>query len=194
MIEDLNEPDDLRRDTLSDEESKDSGRNKFLDLLKENKLSSFLALALVTVIVWFAIKQGVMEREFRNEKNLIIKQHQSKIDSLQIDQMKFATEVFSWSVRSELLRNNVENLNQLVSIFIKNSDADVIQLVNPENHLVLISSDKKFEDKKYVGNLDFEIDKTLVIEDKGIVKIITPVMGFNSMLGILITEVRKEGN
>jgi hypothetical protein len=32
----------------------------------------------------------------------------------------------------------------------------------------------------------------MVLEDGGVVKIITPVMGFNNMIGILIVELRKE--
>ena len=59
------------------------------------------------------------------------------------------------------------------------------------NKIVLLSSDKKFEGVSYSGLINFEIKKTVVKEDGGVVKIITPVMGFNNMIGILIVELKS---
>ena len=57
--------------------------------------------------------------------------------------------------------------------------------------MVILSSDKKYEGLPYSGNMNFEINNSVVIKEDNIVKIITPVMGFNSMIGILIVEIRE---
>ncbi|MPM04920.1 hypothetical protein SDC9_51201 [bioreactor metagenome] len=167
-------------------------KEKLVGFFKNNKAATILTVLMLVVFIWFSIKIRINENNFNNEKTQLITQYESKIDSLQIKHLEFATEVFSWSVRSELLRENTENLSQLLTIFVKQSGADLVQLINPENKMVLLSSDKKFEGVNYSGLINFEIKKTVVIEDGGVVKIITPVMGFNNMIGILIVELRKE--
>jgi len=167
-------------------------KGQVVAFFKNNKAATVLTLLLLVVFIWFSIKIRINENNFNNEKTQLITQYESKIDSLQIKHLEFATDVFSWSVRSELLRENTENLSQLLTIFVKQSGADLVQLINPENKIVLLSSDKKFEGVSYSGLINFEIKKTVVIEDGGVVKIITPVMGFNNMIGILIVELRKE--
>ncbi len=165
---------------------------KIVAFFKNNKAATALTVILLVVFIWFSIKIRIDEKKFNNEKTQLITQYESKIDSLQINHLTFATEVFSWSVRSELLRKNTENLNQLLTIFVKESGSDLVQIVNVEDKIVLLSSNKKFEGVKYSGFLNFEIKKTVVLEEAGVVKIITPVMGFNKMIGILIVELRKK--
>lgn len=167
-------------------------KDKFTALLKNNKVASVLSLVLLVVLIWFSIKISINEKKFTEEKKQIITQYQNTIDSLQITQLEFASKVFSWSVRSELLRNNTENLNQLLTVFVKEGGADLVQLIKPDDKTVLLSSDKKFEGKPYLGNLNFQLKESTVEREKNNVKIITPVMGFNNMIGILIVELKTK--
>ena len=121
----------------------------------------------------------------------MITQYESKIDSLQIKHLEFATEVFSWSVRSELLRNNTENLNQLLSVFVRQSGADLVQLVNPKDNIVLLSSDKKFEGTSLETTAFSNLTSTKVYAEENLVKIVSPVMGFNDKIGVLLVVLNK---
>lgn len=172
--------------------NKNKFKHKLVAFSKNHKAATVLVILLLVVLVWFSIKIRINEKNFNNEKTQLITQYESKIDSLQINHLVFATEVFSWAVRSELLRENTENLNQLLTVFVKGSSADLVQIVNPEDKMVLLSSDTKFEGVSYSDSLNFEIKNTMVLEKEGVVKIITPVMGYNKMIGILIVELRKE--
>lgn len=140
----------------------------------------------------FSVKLRINEKKFTDEKSQLINQYEGTIASLQIRHLEFATKVFSWSVRSELLRDNTENLNQLLTVFVKESGADLVQIVNSEDKMVLLSSDKKFEGNLYPGNLDLHIENPVVQKDDGLVKVITPVMGFNKKIGILIVELKDK--
>lgn len=166
-------------------------KTKLIAFMKNNKAATVLSVLLLVVIIWFSFKIHINENKFNSEKTQLISLYENKIDSLQIKHIEFVTEVLSWSVRSELLRNNTENLNQLLTVFVKASGADLVQILNNEDKIVLLSTNKKFEGLSYSGLLDFEINKTMVLEDSGVVKIFTPIMGFNSMIGILIVEFRK---
>lgn len=167
---------------------------KMIAFIKNNKAITFLSICLVTVVIWFSIKMLVNERNFNTENIRLKNQYENTIDSLQINYLGFATNVFSWSVRSELLRKNTENLNQLVTVFVQESGAELVQIINPEDTIVLISSDKKFEGAKFSSLLNVELHNSTIVDENGIVKIITPVMGFNSMIGIVIVQIRKNNN
>lgn len=164
---------------------------KFMSFVKNNKAATFLTILLLAMFIYFSVKIKNEEKQFENEKTQLITKYETERDSLKIKHLEFASTVFSWSVRSELLRNNTENLNQLLTIFVQESKADLVELVDPTNKMVLLSSDKKFEGNPYLGNLDSQLTETTVVKDTNSVKIITPVMGFNSTIGILIVESKK---
>jgi len=160
--------------------------------LKKNLISVILFIALILSSIWFMAKINSNSNNFENVKTQIILKYETEIDSLQVKHLEFASKVFSWSIRSELLRNNTENLNQLLTVFVKESETDLVQIINPEDKMVLLSSDKKYEGLQYSGTLNNELNNSVVLREDSNVKIITPVMGFNSMIGILIVETREE--
>jgi len=174
----------------SQTKSKRKFKDKLIIFMKNNKAAIFFALLLFIGFIWFSIKMHLSERNYNNEKTQIINQYESKIDSLQIKHLEFSTKVFSWSVRSELLRNNTENLNQLITVFVKESGVNLVQLINPNDKIILLSSDKKYEGNLYTGNLDLRIDDSVIKKEQDIVKLITPVMGFNNMIGVLVVELK----
>ncbi|MEA3450592.1 MAG: hypothetical protein U9Q83_01670 [Bacteroidota bacterium] len=168
-------------------------KGKLVAFLKNNKAATVLTILLLIVFVWFSIKIRINDNKFNNEKTQLITQYESKIDSLNVDHIKFATEVFSWSVRSELLRENSENLNQLLTTFVKQSGANIVQLINPKENIVLLSSDKKFEGSLASESSDYsELSETIVLKKDNTTKIISPVMGYNEKIGVLIVELKQE--
>lgn len=183
-------------ETNNGEPIQNEKQSKFKTILisffKNNKAAIVLAVLLVGLFIWFSIKIRINENNFNNVKTQLITQYESKIDSLRVDQIKFATEVFSWSVRSELLRENTENLNQLLTTFVKESGANLVQLIYPKDNVVLLSSDKKFEGSTITDIKFTDIESTIVLNDQNTVKIICPVMGFNEKIGILIVDLKQK--
>jgi flagellar basal body-associated protein FliL len=179
---------------------KNDSPNGFLTFIKKHIVSVLLALALIVILIWFSAKNSMNTRQFEKEKTALITQskneksaltanYKSEKDSLRIVNLEAATRIFSWSVRSELLRNNTENLNQLVNAFVKESGADLVQLIDPETNKITLSSDKKFEDTEYAQKTDFGLKEPHTLKEDGTIKIITPVMGLNTALGILIVQI-----
>lgn len=156
--------------------------------LKRHIVPIILIVLLLGGFAWFSFQISRNENRFKEEKTQLITKNQIEKDSMKIAQLEFATTVLSWSVRSELPRNNTDNINQLITAFVKKSGADLVQLIKPENNSVLLSSDKKFEGMPYSKKLDNNLTKTTVVKEDGMVRIIVPVMGLNSKIGILIVE------
>ena len=175
----------------SQSKTKNTFKEKIVGFFKNNKVATVLTVLLLVVFIWFSIKIRINEKNFNNEKTQLITQYESKIDSLQIKHLEFATEVFSWSVRSELLRENTENLNQLLTVFVQQSGADLVQLVNPKDNIVLLSSDKKFEGTSLETTAFSNLTSTKVYAEENLVKIVSPVMGFNDKIGVLLVVLNK---
>jgi len=182
---------------------KNDSPNWFLSFIKKNIVSVLLALAFIIVIIWFSAKNNMNNRQFekektslitqsKNEKSALISNYESEKDSLRILNLEASPKIFSWSVRSELLRNNTENLNQLVNAFVKESGADLVQLIDPETNKIILSSDKKFEGSEYAQKIDFGLKEPHTLKEDAGIKIITPIMGLNTALGILIVQINTE--
>lgn len=167
------------------------GRNLGV-MLKSNKAVAVLILLLLVVIVWAFVQARINEHHFNKEKAQLIDSFEITLDSLQIKHLMFETVVFSWSVRSELLRDNTENLNQLLTVFVRESGADLVQVINAADNTILLSSDKKFENTTYLGPFPEDITETVRVNDQDAVKLFTPVMGFSSMIGILLVVRNRE--
>ena len=174
-IEQKNNSEEVGKESTQTE-SKRKFKDKLITFFKNNKAATALTIVLLISSIWFSVKIRINENNFNNEKTQLITHYESKIDSLQIKHLEFATEVFSWSVRSELLRNNTENLNQLLNIFVRQSGADLVQLVNPKDNIVLLSSDKKFEGTTLETTAFSNLTNTKVYTKEILVKIVSPVM------------------
>ena len=159
--------------------------NRTLNFLKAHLLSVVLSLLLIVGYAWFSVEKTAQKKQFIQEKSALILEQANTIDSLKMNHLKFATEVFSWSVRSELIRENTENLSQLLTFFVKDSGADLVQLIDPKNQKILLSSDKKFEGNQSSENNLVEINNTIMIRNQNSFKILSPIMGFNDKIGVL---------
>jgi Ca2+/Na+ antiporter len=177
--------------TPSKDQKPDSGfKVNVLNFLKRNFAAVVLTIVLILVFIWFSVKIDYNKNHFENEKTQLITQYETERDSLQIKNLAFASSVFSWSIRSEMLRNNMENLNQLLTIFVQESAASMVQIVNPDTRVVILSSDKKYEGTEYDQEVNFEINHPVVIKDDQKISIITPIMGFSNRIGVLIVDVK----
>jgi len=181
---------------------KNDSSSMFLLFIKKHIVSLLLVLALIVILIWFSAKNSTNNRKFekektslitqsKNEKSALIANYESEKDSLRVVNLEAAAKIFSWSVRSEMLRNNTENLNQLVNAFVKESGADLVQLIDPETNKISLSSNKKFEGSEYARKIDFALKEPHTLKEDGGIKIITPIMGLNAALGILIVQINN---
>ncbi|MFY8187314.1 MAG: hypothetical protein ACOVLC_05085 [Flavobacterium sp.] len=166
--------------------------SRTLNFLKAHLLSVVLLLLLIVGYAWFSVEKTAQKKQFIQEKSALILEQANTIDSLKMNHLKFATEVFSWSVRSELMRENTENLSQLLTVFVKDSGADLVQLIDPKNQKILLSSDKKFEGNQSSENNLAEINNTVMIRNQNSFKILSPIMGFNDKIGVLKVVINAQ--
>lgn len=174
---------------LKTQEVQEKKESKIWKFIMKHKTFSALLLVIIVLLAWAFIKMSLMESDFNDEKAQIVTNYEMKLDSLNSERLKLTASTFSWAIRSELLRENKEQINQYFNEFIKNPDITKLQLINPETSIVELSTDKKD-----IGNkvITFNaVQKQTIVTDSTDFQIVTPITGLNKKLGIFVMEVNK---
>ena len=134
-----------------------------------------------------------MEIEHLNQKSQIIYKYETKIDSLNTANIKLTVKAFSWAMRSELIRQNMDQADQLMIAFVQEPNIQNVKLVNQDNSMIVISTNKKEEGQEFENKELLTVNNTTIFKDSTLIRVVNPLMGLNKKLGVLIVDV-KVGN
>ncbi|MDT8364528.1 MAG: hypothetical protein RQ714_07780 [Nitrosomonas sp.] len=159
----------------------------------------FLAVLLL-VFIWKQIAVNQAESRLEKGQSQIAQQLELERDDLmkkareyadrqyKNEEERFGT-VLAWAVRSELLRNNLDQIDQYLNELVKTKDTERVVLISEEGKL-LVSTDKRLEDKAAASVYPKEVlnqrKVTMTSDDKGRKMLVVPVMGLNSRLGTVV--------
>ena len=105
--------------------------------------------------------------------------------------MKYNVRVFSWAVRSELIRGNLEQVEQFFIEYLKIEDIVKVQLINPENNTISTSTDRKDNGELVYDKQIINAESIVIISNDDSYLLVNPIMGLDRKLGILLVEVKK---
>ncbi len=173
------------------ENTKDSPKkeNKFVKFILDKKYYVSLVVIILIIFGWAFIKISLLNSSFKTEKEIIINNYELKLDSLNIDRMKLTATTFSWAIRGELMRGNIEQINQYFAEFIKTPGILKLQLINPETSTIEISTDKK--DEGLIIPMMQAVTDQITLTDSTDFKIITPITGLNKKISIFIITIKS---
>jgi Ca2+/Na+ antiporter len=165
-------------------------KSKIKQLLVKNKFYLILILIIAIVFIWAKVKMNSMEKAHAESQQQLIENYELTIENLNIENIEMTMKVFTWAIRSEMLRENTEQVNQFFIDLIQEPTITNLKVVDPSNYEIIISTDKKeeglfFKDEELIGANDIK-----VVKDSIFLRVANPVMGLNKKLGILIAEIR----
>jgi len=168
---------------------------------KENKVKNFvikhifsvifLALA-VLIYIWFSVKLNKAENKKTDEVKQQTAHYETMMDSISVANIKLTTKVLSWAVRGELIRNNIEHIDLFFNRFVKENNIKRLDLIDPNTKVIIKSTDKKIEGDLIQDNTVFTLSNNGVYLDTANAKVISPVMGLDSKIGVLIVSLQKK--
>lgn len=176
------------QDAENMEEKKES---KILNFLKKHWFVFLLIVLAIIILLWAVIKIQIIEKRSSEEKKQLIDLYQQRMDSLHLSDMELTSRVFSWAVRSEMTRQNMEQVNQFFSGFVKEPNVKKVMLIDPVTAKVLMSSDKKDEGSIIDDAMILKAETTMHLPGETYNKIISPVMGLDTRIGVLVIELEK---
>ena len=162
-----------------------SGWKQFI---RKHLLTILFALAAIGLFFWGWYSIRSLKAQFQEEQTLLIDSFEARIDTLQLEGMELTAKVLSWAIRSEVSRENIEQVNQFFLQFIKDANVSKAQYIDVETGAILISTDKKDEGTMILNPMVLKAEKQFVDQDSLHWRIATPVMGLNQKLGVLIVE------
>jgi len=166
--------------------------HKSKSLLSRSKYYLGLLLIVIIILVWHFSKIYLLKKRTETEKVVIINKYEKQLDSLNVYYLQLTAKTFSWALRSELLRGNKDQINQYFNEFIKTPGIKKLMLINPENSVIDISTDKKD-----VGTQNFDyinLKNQEIFINVNDFKIVTPISGMNNQIGIFIIEATNISN
>lgn len=163
--------------------------SKIWEFIKKHKLNTALVAVILILLAWHYVSVFSLKSKFNKEKTTIETTYKLKLDSLNSSRLQLTAKTFSWAIRSELLRDNSEQVNQFFNDFIKNPDIEKLQFINAETNIIDISTDKKDEgttDSKFVNIAD-----QTVSQDSTSIELATPITGLNTKMGVFVMKIKK---
>lgn len=164
--------------------------------IKENKkpfwkkhfLKLFLLLLLVVSIVWGYIANLNTAKKYEQEITALETNHQDKLNNIEGEHLKQMISTLALAVRSEMIGENMSQVNQYFIQTLKNVNVERLILVNPSNGEVILSTNKKDEGAVFDKKELVETKNAMTKVQEGSTYAATPIMGLNTQLAVLIIQ------
>lgn len=154
---------------------------------KQNVGATIAMIIMLIAIIVLGINLMVKQKQHKEEIADINAKNAALVDSLKKDNFTWLTKVFTWTVRSEMLRENLEQVKLYSQEFIKYQYVDNIKVVDPSGR-VIFSTDMK--DQNVITEWS-NIQKLAVIQQDNKIIIAAPVLGNNIILGAVVIEYKN---
>ncbi len=155
------------------------------------RFKTFLILALsVLAIGLYLYKEMQVKRT--------AKQYELQQEKMKIEVSNFVSEEnelflrllmkpFVWAVRSEMLKNNYDQIDNYIRDIVKDPHFETIAVADTAG-IILLCSNKKLEGEKLKNKftkVDVNAPQIRIYDHNNVLEVITPIMGFDQRLGSL---------
>jgi hypothetical protein len=149
-----------------------------------------LILLIILILAWHFSKTYYLKKNNEKNKLEMVNKYEVKLDSLKAIHLQLTAKTFSWAIRSELIRGNKDQINQLFNELIKTPGIIKLQLINTENSIIEISTDEKDVGTQNIDYINLKTQNTF--QESSVMKIVTPISGLNKQIGVFILEAKKQ--
>lgn len=168
-------------------ERKSSGFTRFLNFVKRNPTLSTLLIAVIIILGIWGFMSIKSNRTVRKYESTITEQR----DSLNSYHLKNNVRIFTWAVRSELTRGNMEQVEQFFVNYLQTGRVVRVMLIDPNDGTVIISTNKKDIETKVTDSAILTATSIVQVDMGTNYKFANPVMGLDKKLGIVVVEIEK---
>jgi len=191
---------DLKKDNNEKKEQKNADnkvdtdnekKSSFLLFVKKNPVLVTVFIGILTVLVVYFWK----DIEGNRQKNEIIKTATIQLEEKNQEMMMLIARPMVWSIRSEMLRGNLEQVDMFTTDMVRMRNFQFIYLIEPDGN-TLISTDKRIEGQQFEEKFQqdvLKVESTVVFpEEDNLLIMAAPVMGYDRRLATLVVAYRAE--
>lgn len=148
---------------------------------------------LVILFLWKTIQYNRLEKRMTREKEQIINQSLAFTTNQEKTFLLLFSKPFSWAVRTQMLRNNLDEVNDYFNQLIKEDRFEQISLIDNEG-VIEVCTNKKIEGESaeaFFGGFSYDAFSTELQNVGGdTILISTPVLGYDKRLGTIVIHYR----
>lgn len=170
-----------------------------MDNNNKNKNTPGSRILLVTVLIatglfiglwiWKSVQISNIRKQSATEMQLLKEQVTTQIRQSEELHLKALAKPFVWAVRSEMLKNNISQVNLYINEMVKEKNFQKVVVTN-EKKVAILSTNKKDEGKEFIltGKANYLWADTTSVENinDSLLVMTSPIMGFNNRLGTLV--------
>ena len=161
---------------------------------KKNNIFSFIwkhATIFALLLGLFSVYAMYLWKDNQSKKDIIFiqKEVSEQVDKNRRELLMYMIKPLVWSIRTEIMRGNLEQVNYLISDFVKEKNLLYIHVIEPNGN-VLLSTNKKLETNIIGGEIDtslLRIQKPFIeayVND--IFVVAAPVMGVDRRIATVV--------
>ncbi len=164
----------------------ESPKNVATPFWKKHFLKLFLVVLIIASLAWGWISKSQLQKAHDKEIVELNERQEAKILQLTELKNKDIAQTLALAVRSELIDENKDQVNQYFLQILKQPAVEKLMLVNHDTGKVIISTNKKDEGNAY--------DKATLLKAKEITTLkkdeqwhtSAPIMGLNNQLAVIV--------
>lgn len=159
--------------------------------LKKNALVLSLVGVIIISIVWGIISKQSTARKYERQLTELKESHAAILDSMKIHEGELFISALSWACRSEMMRENMDQVNSYFLEALKNTHVLWLQIIDHKTGNIVLSTNKKDEGSKSTD--DFIVKATAIASrsQEQTITYVAPIYSFNQQLGVLVMEKSK---
>lgn len=159
---------------------------------RKHFLKLFLIVLIIASIAWGWISNIQLEKSHKKEITELKENHAEKLLTLTKRKNKEISQTLALAVRSELIDENQDQVNQYFLQVLKQPGVEKLMLVDHNTGKVLISTNKKDEGIKFQDDKLLSAKDVVTLKKDGKWYTSSPIMGLNSQLALIIMVTGKE--
>lgn len=158
--------------------------NKLIKYILKHKTTFSLLFALIVVFIWAQCAISKLNKE----KAAMQVAHAASLDSLKVENFKIISNVFSWAVRSDLMRDNLDQANQYLDNVIKEPNIRKAYIIDLEKQSILLSTNKAEKELPVADVTLLQPKHNAVKLNDSTTRFVSPITGLNTIIGISVLE------
>ncbi len=163
-------------------------KSKLVKYILNHKLSFSLLFALIAVFIWGQFEINHLEKE----KEALKAAHKSEMDSLRQADYMLISKVFSWAVRSDMMRNNYDQANQYISYILREPHIVKAFAIDATTNTIFLSSDKNEVGLPVADITLLRPAENTAVKNDSTTRFVSPISGLNNKAGIsvIVTDLK----
>ena len=150
---------------------------------------------IVGIWIWKSTEVSAVKKQSATAMQQLKDEMISQIHYSEKLYLKSIAKPFIWAIRSEMLTNNISQVNLYANEMVKEKNFQKVLVANDKG-MVILSTNKKEEGKEFVtaGKINYLLSDTTVVENinDSLLIMSSPVMGFNNRIGTLIVTYSSQ--